>query len=842
MKKRIILILILAVFASSLWASEEILIKKWKVIGPFMTGPRELNLDFLTAYGGEDKIVPSEDQIFYSLQPNGGVLKWFEVESDSSNVRVNYPNVNWEALEWFYGSSRRSEGFMNNGYAYGEIECQKKIRALIFVRSVVTLWVNGVQKEGEFYTFGYNGIPVVLDKGKNTILLKFRSSADGSFGCRIQPVNEKIHMLDDFTTPDIIREQKLDSYIGVPLVNTTDEWQKDLTIVAEADDFFQKSEARIPPLAPLSVMKVPLSLIQKNGFPKTAEQHELKIKVFDGPHKITSKPVTLRIQKLFQPHKVTFLSRIDNSVQYFGLRYPIHYSPSKSYGILLSLHGSGDEGLIMAGGHENKDWAFVVAPTDRRPWGFGYHAWGRIDLHEVLDLMIERFNIDEDRICITGASMGGYGSIYHGLMFPSKFAAIAPEASSSSRLVSSPSHLQRSNIFALPGINYILERIYLDQHLIHFTENALHLPITVIHGGADRVVCPINPRLFQSRMKDLEYDLKYREVPGKPHFWFEKRLEEGNGRLWAVCIDHPEVIDFFEKQRRKLFPKKIIFRLVDLSCNDTFYWIKVKEQKKAFHLTEVRAEIKENTLLLQSKNVTQMEIHLPSELVKANKIHVNWNEKERDLVIPKDRKIILGESSSSSLKKTPSLYGPLRNVFFKPFVLVYGTQGSDQETALLLNNARIFARRFWRWANGFTRIIPDEKVDEDIIANYNLILFGSPSRNAISAKVSSDLPIRIESKKLVFGGRTFKDEELGMALVYPNPLNQDRLMALYAGTTPKMERTIIKVQPIDRRVGAPDFVVAGRKFDSYGWANVKALGYFSPRWDLENKDYYLDLK
>jgi dienelactone hydrolase len=826
--------------AATCLGAGEIPISQWQVLGPFLNGLRAMDVDFLTAHGGEESIVPSGDQIFYAEQPEGGVLRWFEVQTDGPDVKVKYPNTNWPFLHQRYGSDQRSEGYMNVGYAYAELEVKERLRILVFTKSVPTLWINGVRMDGEFYTFGYNGVPAVLLPGKNRLLLKFRGSGDPHFSCSIRKAASSVEILDDLTRPDILRDELLSSFVGVPIANTTEQWLKNLKLVVEEDGRFRKTETTIPPMAPLSVMKVPLTLTQASMLSEESRSHDITVAVRDGSRTAASVKVSLRVKDRRHPHKVTFLSRIDGSVQYYGIRYPRHYDPDKTYGVLFSLHGSGDEAIIMAEAHDNKDWAFVVATTDRRPWGLEYHAWGHIDLHEVLDLVAARHNIDLDRISLTGASMGGHGSLFHSLMFPSKFAAAAPEASYPSPMILSSSSLSRSDIYAVPGLRSFMARMYLDRHLLSLAENARHMPLFMIHGGNDDVVYPINPRLFQSRVRDLGIPFRYMEVPGRPHFWFEPRTEADEGRLWGVCIDHPEIIGFLEKQRRKAFPKSFDIRMVDIGINDTFYWVRVLEQERAFDLTPIRADVRDGRVLLKTKNVRRLELHLPETLISDRTVTVDWNGRESRLDIPTDRKVVLGEESNSILRKTPDLSGPLRNAFFKPSVLVYGTQGGAEETEALLNNARIFAARYWRWVNGFIRIVADRDVDENMIRDFNLILFGSPARNAVTARVSSGLPLRIENETVFFNGRPFLEKELGMAMVYPNPLNPERLMAMYAGTTLRMEKDIIRIQPIDKSRSAPDFVVVGRDLSGYGWAAAKAMGFFSPAWDLKNGDYFLD--
>ena len=74
-----------------------------------------------------------------------------------------------------------------------------------------------------------------------------------------------------------------------------------------------------------------------------------------------------------QPHhRMTFVSKIDHSVQYYSIRYPKNYDPQKSYAAIFSLHGAGVAASLLASQYSSKDWAFVITPTNRRPYGFDW--------------------------------------------------------------------------------------------------------------------------------------------------------------------------------------------------------------------------------------------------------------------------------------------------------------------------------------------------------------------------------------------------------------------------------------------------------------------------------------
>src|SRR5690606_35166707 len=97
-------------------------------------------------------------------------------------------------------------------------------------------------------------------------------------------------------------------------------------------------------------------------------------------------------------------------------------------GVILSLHGASIDAYNQAVQYAPKPWAHVVAPTNRRPYGFDWEDWGRIDAMEVLDLALRDLAADPARVFVTGHAMGGHGAWHLGVTYPDRFAAIGPSA------------------------------------------------------------------------------------------------------------------------------------------------------------------------------------------------------------------------------------------------------------------------------------------------------------------------------------------------------------------------------------------------------------------------------
>ena len=130
------------------------------------------------------------------------------------------------------------------------------------------------------------------------------------------------------------------------------------------------------------------------------------------------------------------------------LSLPKEYEKQESWPLLVFLHGSGERGdnldlvkvhgppkLIAAG----KEYPLIVVspqcPKDGR--------WENLELHCLLDEIVEKYKVDQDRIYLTGLSMGGFGCWSLAAHRPERFAAVVPicgggEPGSAKRLVSLP--------------------------------------------------------------------------------------------------------------------------------------------------------------------------------------------------------------------------------------------------------------------------------------------------------------------------------------------------------------------------------------------------------------------
>ena len=114
------------------------------------------------------------------------------------------------------------------------------------------------------------------------------------------------------------------------------------------------------------------------------------------------------------------------------------------------------------------------------------------DVMNVLAMMMDEFNVDADRIYLTGHSMGGAGTLYLGSKHADIWAAIAPVAPAAFSMTDDRAE--------------ILGRL-----------NDAGVPVLLVHGDADEAVPVDLARTWAATMNELGMEHKYVELPGISH-------------------------------------------------------------------------------------------------------------------------------------------------------------------------------------------------------------------------------------------------------------------------------------------------------------------------------------
>ena len=811
---------------------DEIAPRDWSYLGPFSVGARE-GLIGLTRSPVE--LAPSAGDSFPSMLAPGGWVRWKQIEPDSAGwVNITFEQIPWDTLLDIYGYA----GIVNGAYAYTEFQVPTESRALVSAEKIAAFWLNGKPLLGDPYGHGYMKIPVLLRQGINRIVAKLTGFGDHTFCLRLEPPPAPVVTSDDFTVPDIVEGEAGRFWIGIPLLNTTAETIDHVTVLIGDGTTWEFSSTRTR-LAPLAAKKIPCEVKMKTG-PGMADRVHVPITV-EACGIALRDSIELRVRAKDQSIKRTFISGIDGSCQYYAVLAPSNYDPNSRYALILTLHGAAVIATRQADSYRPKPWAFIVVPTNRRPYGFDWQDWGRLDALEVLEIAKSTLPIDTSRVYLTGHSMGGHGVWHVGLTHADRFAAMAPGAGWTRFDLYVPWFLQKAYIFGSPQARVIRDVALRQDWPLTFLENARNLPIFILQGGSDDNVPPVHARMFVKRLDELGYEHVYKEVPGKGHWW-------SIDSLTTSCVDDPDLMDFLRARSADHCPEHVVFRTTNVGHSDRLHWVRLIEQRVPYMESTIDARVVRDTIRIATANVEQFAISIPDRLISSEEAVLSVDGRTWTLTRPGQDEITLsgragqmmpGGKRHAGLRKSRYLFGPIKQAYFSPFELVYGTQGDASTTETLLHQARLEAYQWWRRANGMVEILPDTEVTPAVIESCNIVLFGGPGENLYTSRINRHLPIRIDGKRLQLGTRVIQGDGIAAKFVYPNPENPDRLVVVHEGTDSGGIEISTFFKTIYAGAGLPDFVVFDSEAERTGWGGVIAAGFFDNRWRLDRNLMYV---
>jgi hypothetical protein len=307
--------------------------------------------------------------------PDGSTRQWRPVEAGTNG--------------WFADESWR------NAYLFVPMTVASNCVMLLEAAGDNLAYVNGAPRAGDPYEHGYVHLPVALHAGTNDLLFQCsRGRVKVSLTTPSAPVALD---LADQTLPDLIVGQKADTWGAVVVVNATAEAREGLVLRAALTGQ-RATEAPVPEIPPLSIRKVGFHL--RGSPPASGDSAEVALTLLAGRHQVLhSASLKLRLRRPDQTQKHTFISDIDGSVQYWALNpaQPIGDSASPP-ALFLTVHGASVEAIGQADAYSPKSWGHLVAPTNRRPYGFDWESWGRLDALEVLALAEAQLHPDPQRI------------------------------------------------------------------------------------------------------------------------------------------------------------------------------------------------------------------------------------------------------------------------------------------------------------------------------------------------------------------------------------------------------------------------------------------------------------
>ncbi len=139
----------------------------------------------------------------------------------------------------------------------------------------------------------------------------------------------------------------------------------------------------------------------------------------------------------------------------------------------------------------------------------------------------------------------------------------------------------------------------------------------------------------------------------------------------------------------------------------------------------------------------------------------------------------LGRASTGEPAKSAEMTDTIIDAFREPYILVPGA--GDAKLRRLATDTLQAIQNSGRTTPIDLSPVPiktDAEITSADMARANLILFGDERSNSIIAKINPRLPIRLTGGAIISGKRTFRYDNQGLMMVYPNPLAPARKVVI----------------------------------------------------------------
>lgn len=436
-----------------------------------------------------------------------------------------------------------------------------------------------------------------------------------------------------------------------------------------------------------------------------------------------------------------------------------------------------------------KKWPLFVHPDPRRDeaannysnvsgfidlwWHFPFPKGFELkDFEYVLDMLRSKVSLDEDKIYVGGECGNAIPAMALALNCPDRWAECR----------------------IAPGNSYC-----------NLAGNALNIPFIFVRGmhPEDRYVGYYN------------FAVKCFEYFGCKHF----QCDYSNDPTQIRNVSLP-------KATRESSPKRVLYTIESLH-NPKAYWVKFDGREDENLVATIDARVEGQTISVKTRNVEAYSLDIAQSPVCPNQpVEIIENGQSLGFVTNKIFRKRPVAYTTAAYVKNHLLCGPVSDVFREPYAVVYGKSPKNEEFSKTLKNIATLL------ANGGL-CFDDANMPARLTDSHNLVLVGTPESNSWLSKIYKHLPIQIKDNHLIANGRDYKERDVGLILIYPNPINPQKYVLLFSGISlraiqnlPKAYSQMESMQPAD--VGIFEVTSEG----SIKWYVMEK---FNTQWNWHNK-------
>lgn len=485
-----------------------------------------------------------------------------------------------------------------------------------------------------------------------------------------------------------------------------------------------------------------------------------------------------------------FVSRIDDSVQPYGLVVPAGYQlDDRKQRLDVWLHGRGDskteipfltERMNKPGQYTPKN-TFVLHPFGRHCNAFKFA--GETDVYEAIDHAKRLISVDSNRVSIRGFSMGGAACWHFAVHDPARWFAANPGAGFVDTLVYQG--WGENPPFKLTPSRRALLNWY---DVLPWVGNLRGTNVIAYSGEKDKQKQAAD-RVVEEASR---LGLRFPYVIGKD---MGHKIDKDS----QVLVD--EQIDRWANDIASRPATSIEFKTYSLRYPQA-NWLRINGMREHWSAASVSAtlDLKQERIEIDTDDVTHLEIDFsrsgwPNRNGPVD-IHIDGQTYsvedsgnrpgfQASLATTGSGEWALYRESDDSVRKRPGLQGPIDDAFCERFIIVLPSRPArhgriqrwlDAETDYL-------KERWRRLMRGDVRVVLDRELTDDDIATCHLICFGDFSSNRYLASVASSLPFEWTRETIRLGGREYDAAKHAAVFCYPNPLNPRHYLVVNSGLT-----------------------------------------------------------
>lgn len=494
-----------------------------------------------------------------------------------------------------------------------------------------------------------------------------------------------------------------------------------------------------------------------------------------------------------------YTSKIDGSVQPYGLLIPGDYDREKPHRLDVVLHGSmGPAGINEVRFLKNFD---EPAANAKAPEYFELHPLGRMencyrwagetDVFEAIEDVCRKYSINRDQIVLRGMSMGASGTWHLGLKHPDRFAALGPYCG-----YVDTHRFSQTPIARFPVVGPLPHHQELGLHMLDSVDYAANI------GMVPTVAC----------IGDKDIFFEAHEIMGravrKEGLKFTNLISHGTGHVIDPETHKEQLSRIANFGVRNSFPDQVRFVTWTLKYSDC-HWLRVMGLNRHYDRADIAAQVIKDEVgrakkieVIRLSNITHFAIRNPAwgrgdlEVRILGKLvpitpDVNRAHSDGGIFSLRDGQWAfrgpLDVDNTQLHGKRPGLQGPIDDAFTTPFLCVRGTGKGWNPAVQKYADAALdrFAAEWHQYFRGTLPIKNDRDVSEEDVKSKNLILFGDPGSNSWIARVLPRMPVEWSSETIRFRGETYPAANHLPAFIQPNPLPgaADRYVVINSGHT-----------------------------------------------------------